>query len=351
MTTSLLAHIAKGFASRQWENIATESLHYLLRRQAAQEAVTRLLSEAGLFTAGLRWVTQATNDDGSRPDLVGLDQERRPAVVIEVKFWASLTDNQPTSYLAGQEKAFPDRPNDHLLVFLVPGNRQHVIVGELKRRLLEGRDAVESAGMTATEYLASRSVSVVTWSRMLGEIRVSLTAAGDTDGLEDLHQLKGLCDRADAEAMLPIASEEVDSVHARRYRDYVHLANQAGKILVQSEAVSTEGLRQSDGYWGVGRFIKTRGGVTFWFGFYPRYWSDHYATPWWLQLSLHAAPEAHEALGQLGRDPRIPYVGDDNGRPVLAVPVPVGVEAEEAAQALADFVLLVFGLLEQSDDM
>lgn len=65
MTTSLLAHIVKGYASRQWENIATDSLYYLMRREGTGEAVGRVLAESGVSGAGLRWVTQASNDEKS----------------------------------------------------------------------------------------------------------------------------------------------------------------------------------------------------------------------------------------------------------------------------------------------
>ena len=47
----------------------------------------------------LHFRTQVTGDDATRPDLVGKDQAGREVLLIEAKFWAGLTENQPVSYL------------------------------------------------------------------------------------------------------------------------------------------------------------------------------------------------------------------------------------------------------------
>ena len=43
--------------------------------------------------------TQATGEEGERPDLAGFDRNGRERVLVEAKFWAGLTDNQPIAYL------------------------------------------------------------------------------------------------------------------------------------------------------------------------------------------------------------------------------------------------------------
>ncbi len=54
MSRSLLAHVVSRFAPRQWENVATESLLYLLGKQAAEQAVASLVAPAGFtLPAGL----------------------------------------------------------------------------------------------------------------------------------------------------------------------------------------------------------------------------------------------------------------------------------------------------------
>jgi len=69
MGPSLLAHIVKSYASTQWENIATDSLLYLLERPGVEESLMRLVSRWGLDDERLQWSTQVSNEDRSRPDL------------------------------------------------------------------------------------------------------------------------------------------------------------------------------------------------------------------------------------------------------------------------------------------
>jgi hypothetical protein len=91
---TLLAHVVSRFAPRQWENIATESLRYLLARPAGQPAVQALLAPLGFDPGHLTWHSQASvADDPSIPDLVGNDAEGRHVLIVEGKFWASLTEN------------------------------------------------------------------------------------------------------------------------------------------------------------------------------------------------------------------------------------------------------------------
>ncbi len=50
---TLLAHVVAQFASRRWEDIATEALLYLLRRPGAEDAVRDVLAPCG-FTCRTR---------------------------------------------------------------------------------------------------------------------------------------------------------------------------------------------------------------------------------------------------------------------------------------------------------
>lgn len=216
------------------------------------------------------------------------------------------------------------------------GARKHVIRQELERRLRAETPQVASA--PTQDLMTHRRVVVITWAELLKEIRVALEAAGDSEGVEDLNQLQGLCDRADAEAMLPLTEEDTDPVLARRYGDYADLARSVGNLLLATPAVSGDQLRSSDGGWGVGRYLRAADGSVFWFGFYPRYWQLHHPTPWWMQFTRRTSPEAVEVLRQLALAQTIPYVGQDDGMAIVAVPAPLGTEADDAARQMAQFV-------------
>ncbi len=97
---SLLAHVAPSLTT-QFENLATESLLYLLEQDSeARVAFVDLASTVGYV--GLRdltFDTQVHMEYGSIPDLVGATEEGTNVLLVESKFWAPLTPNQPAGYL------------------------------------------------------------------------------------------------------------------------------------------------------------------------------------------------------------------------------------------------------------
>lgn len=343
MADSLLAHIVRKYASTQWENIATDSLQYLLGRPGTEEALFRLLAGTSLTTGPLTWMTQVTNADGSRPDLVGFDAETRPQVVVEVKFWAALTANQPNAYLRAQESAYPGQTSQRLLVFLVPQNRLTTIRSELRRRAEEPLDPTDRhpSNLPDVQVLLTHRIWVLSWAELLSAVHAALIGNSDEAGLRDLAQLEGLCERADAEAMLPITAEEIDPRLAQRQLDFNDLARKARDILVEEKAVAYREKWTSDG-----GYLRTLSGSDVRLGTYAEYWIERYPTPWWLVFNVDKEfnpPQVHQALKALRSDPRFPCIvgPPEYYQTILAVPPPLGMEADEAARNIADFVKLV----------
>ena len=96
MQNSLLAHIASNFIS-EYENVANSSIAYLLNEYPASQEV--LKSILGIENVPTYFVTEMSTDSNGRPDVTGLDGNGGKSVIIEGKFWANLTDNQPNNYL------------------------------------------------------------------------------------------------------------------------------------------------------------------------------------------------------------------------------------------------------------
>ena len=113
---TLLGHLAFWVG----EDIATEGLAYVLNKSSAsRKALDDLLAEGGLTVAPITRVeTQKTLPGKCRIDLVGIGNDQSTPLIIEAKFGASLTDNQPNSYLdwLSEESA-------SILLFLVPDSR------------------------------------------------------------------------------------------------------------------------------------------------------------------------------------------------------------------------------------
>jgi hypothetical protein len=120
MTNSLFGYMAQRFGSSA-ENLATESLLYVLRRSlTAKRAFFRYLEQTGCtpLPDSLRLASQSMDkEDKSIPDLVGLDAQNKSILICESKFWAGLTNNQPVTYLEQLERA-----SGSLLLILGPTN-------------------------------------------------------------------------------------------------------------------------------------------------------------------------------------------------------------------------------------
>ena len=342
---SLLAHVVAKFAPKQWENLATESLHFLLQRPGGQCAISAVLSSLAFKPGELRWSTQAASaEDSSIPDLVGYDPADRPAGIIEVKFWAALTSNQPLGYLDRQTRAFPGEPSAHLLMFLVPQRRLQLVAAELAARL--GQVAVPT-DLDGVARLArgDERVVVIAWTRVLAELQIRLEEARDTEGLGDLAQLRGLCDRADEDVMLPIAAEEVSDSLGRRVHEFCELANGTADLLVSEGLLNTKGLRSAAGQGWYTRYVKSGSGHVFGIGMYSWSWAHRYPSPWWVRF-WQASPEVIESISQLSGHPLLPHQEIVDGQLQLALSPPVGMEQPAAIEHLASAVRAVCSALD-----
>jgi hypothetical protein len=193
---SLLAHVAPGL-TLQVENLATESLLYLLRKyRNAHEAFVHLVSTIGYVVLGdLEFSTQVRMQHGSIPDLVGATTDGTGVLLVESKFWASLTPNQPTGYL----RRLPE-DREGMVLFIAPEGRYEDLWQELVARCqAEGIQLKDETG-EPPNWRAARISEVsrlgyVSWSFALDHLEGRLEEAGEDRGAHEVWQLKGLCQR------------------------------------------------------------------------------------------------------------------------------------------------------------
>jgi hypothetical protein len=179
---TLFAHLALGF-SRHPENLATEALGYMLQSSptAARALEARLRSLASPIPSDLQWRTQVGGNDDARPDLVGNDSGGVPRVIIEAKFWAGLTENQPTAYLKRL-------PPGGVLCVMGPAKRHSLLVGELARRIVDARLTYQEAGAFGDATVASIGEStlvVVSWRVIVEAIIAQAEHTGERDLAEN----------------------------------------------------------------------------------------------------------------------------------------------------------------------
>ena len=215
-SSTMFAHIVTRLTNRT-EDVAVDALGFILSRSdAARRALRDLLKLEGLDVGELTDAgTQVSDGTLARPDLAVYDRERKERVLMEAKFWAGLTENQPNAYLA--RLPLDERPA--VLLFVAPEARLETLWPEL-RQLIEppfdwqpvetSHDAEIKCALVegATRYLVLAS-----WRALLNRMLSFAMSSGDSIEA-DIRQLHALCEQQDQEAFLPLKPHEL----ARRYR-------------------------------------------------------------------------------------------------------------------------------------
>ncbi len=346
----LFGHLATRFSSSP-ENLATESLHYVLDRSSvATRAFLRYVAQTGPeFADTLLFRTQASGDDSAIPDLVGSDTTGRQVLLIEAKFWAGLTDHQPVTYL----RRLP-QDTDALLLVLAPAQRFATLWPELVRRCIAAGIAVEQRQQEGEETRvaqvgAQRVLALASWRSVLTFLIRALEVEGQHAPAANVRQLAGLCDRMDAEAFLPLRSEELTADIAARILQYTQLVDEVTERLVAARLVSTKKLRATGAKGWYGRYMFI-GPFAALLHFSAWKWRDRRLTPLWLTLydvregkwKFGAEAKARLSSLELEDPPRLLQCNDE-----VAVPLtlPTGVERAVVVELLLGQMREVIGLL------
>lgn len=193
---SLLGHVAPSLTS-QLENLATESLLYLLHRYTtAHEAFVEVVSTTGyVVPSDLEFSTQVRMQHGSIPDLVGTTTDGTGVLLVESKFWAPLTSNQPTGYL----QRLP-ADGDGMVLFIAPEGRSEELWQQLMARCqregLELSDEMaEPPNWRTARAGGAGHLAYASWSFVLDRLEGRLEEAGEERGAHEVWQLQSLCKR------------------------------------------------------------------------------------------------------------------------------------------------------------
>lgn len=325
---SLFGHLAFQFAVSP-ENLATEALAYVLRSPVARRAFTARVRGAGVpVPEDLSFRTQAA-EGGAIPDMAGRAVDGEDVVLVEAKFWAGLTENQPRAYL---ECLPANRPS--LLLFIVPVARLETLWPELRRLTLATHALEETrgevGGFRASSLGDGRHLGICSWRALLGALRAELDAAGEYRLVGEVEQLRGLCDRMDAEAFQPVRPEDVAPTLPRRILQYAALAEDvaqrlAARGIADLNRANTAG---SKGYYR--RYLRIKGhgcSISLDYGA----WATRAETPLWLLVKAANWTFSERAWSSLlplsNEDPPRLFRHDDHA----AVPLHLKMGAERGA--------------------
>ncbi len=281
---SIFGHLALRFSASP-ENLATEGLRFILEgSNAAHDAFVQLLRQiAPELPETLTFQTQAAGDEGEIPDLIGLDAEGNEVFLGEAKFWAGLTGNQPVSYLRRLEKN-----KGKLLLFIAPGTRFETLWPELlmlcKKAKLEHEENLTGKNLRAVAFGSQVKMGMTSWRAILNTLQAAAEANNEQGTASDLAQLRGLCERMDASAFLPLRQEEMACEHGKRIGHYIDVVNDSIAYLESKGTISTKGLRATTRADGWGRYFKHKNfGCILMFNF--KLWGEKYPTPIWINIT------------------------------------------------------------------
>ena len=282
---TLLAYLVSSFPGNT-ENIATEALCHIFDHSDACGVALNDVIQSGV--RGLNAITsvrtQVTHADGTIPDLVGFDETNTERVLVEVKFWAELTPNQPNGYIS----RLPD-DGPALVMFLVPEERVQFLWPLLQGRMCQEFDPLletQSERRCVRIGDTQKHLMIVSWGSLLDSMAARSRDYAE-DGVEtEIRQLRSLATYADAGAFKPIRrGEEFGADSEMRLRQYKRLIDASTERGIEQEWASRKGLRATPRKYGYGRYVRLHGTIV-WFGVNFELFERTGETPLWVDMRI-----------------------------------------------------------------
>lgn len=276
---TVLAHVA-WMLRGSFEDLAVEALGYILNRsKPATRALEEVLRDGDAEVSPIRFVqTQAMEVTGATPDLACLDRDGEKHVLIEAKFDARLTKNQPVQYL----RHLPaDRPS--VLLVVAPERRLKSLWAEMTELLSETPDLtvneeIAAEGLRAASVSDSTALILVTWEHLLYKMETSAKLKAEEGTLRSIAELQGVVEYEVLNAWQAPSSDltDLDESDVRRFKELIDGAVRAG---VHEGWASTENFGTGGGVTGYIRYFAI-GQVSVWLGYDLRMWETYGGALW-----------------------------------------------------------------------
>ncbi len=264
------------------EDIASEGLVYILRQsEESRKVINQIIKDDTALTfSDLEYHTQKVGKDMERPDISGTDNTGKEVLLIEAKFWASLTHNQPNGYL----KRLQDNT---VLLFLVPELRVRTVFEEVKSRILKQHNDLEINTEKHSIVIKSsqKNILIKSWSDILQVIKLKLEQSNNQILISDLNQVIGLCDTIDNDAFQPITDEDLSPKIPKYINSYYEVVDKVvDELRKYNKEISTKGLVKTPQRYGYHRYFRTKHlGMNL--ALKLDLWEKFADTPFWLSVS------------------------------------------------------------------
>jgi hypothetical protein len=269
------------------EDIASEGLAYILQHsKSAKNALQKIIKlESGLNFQDINYTTQNVGEKLERTDISGYNFDNQEVIILEAKFWASLTDNQPIGYLERLSA-------NSILLFICPTLRVSPIFNEVQKRISDAKLDFDSNPNGYSIKLANdKSVVVKTWNEILGAIRLQLIQDND-QYLSDIDQIIGFCETVDSNAFMPFHSKDFSPSNAKRINSFYDIADKVINELRKHKMADTTRLKatpQRNGYSRYFRIDKLGVALNVRFDF----WEKVADTPFWIYFGWDHQRDEH----------------------------------------------------------
>ena len=299
--TTLLAHLIPRITSRI-EDTATDALAFILNKsESCREALNALLRGTDLdLDPIVRFQTQVTYEDGSRPDMNGYDKNNKKRLVVESKFWHSLTEGQASGYL---DQLVEDGPG--VLMFVAPESRIEILWGEISNRIIKSGINLNEIATPDQDHRAivgdsEKRLVLVSWDQLIRKMSLAATSSPQVES--DILQLLSLATQGDLAGFHPINREQLSPDFPRAVVSLVGIVDDALNRGSFEGWIFPHGVRwtkDQDNY-SSGWYLRIANGKRAgWFGVCFDLWArgDCDDTPLWLQL-MELDPPALQEVGR-----------------------------------------------------
>ncbi len=227
----VLSFIASRFIS-EYENVANAAIAHLLNGyQQARDSLKQILN---IKEIPQYFELEVSTEENGRPDVTGFDIHGNKSVIIEGKFWANLTSNQPNNYLK-------ELKSDGKILFLAPSKRIEALKNEITKRV---------------EKEKTDKIIIISWDNFLSIIAEENKKNFDSKLESDLIQIKELCNKMDIEGMPPLSYSDLDAVNGRLYSNFVDVIDECNLILKKNKNYNFKGYKITSTKYGYGFYFR-----------------------------------------------------------------------------------------------
>jgi hypothetical protein len=329
---TVFGHVALRFAVHP-ENLATEALSFILRTSpAASRAFTEFVRPILQGDPGsLLFETQQGGLEQSIPDMKCSD-DKGIRVIVENKFWAGLTENQPVTYI----RELPDGVTA-LVLFVVPEARLQLVWSEVVKRCEDAKipvgDVQKLTTMTAAGIGGGHYIAATSWKVLLDALSAAAISAGEDGCQNDIAQLQGLCRKMDEEELLPLRGDELtDLSMARRFINFANLAIDIVNGAGSQGLCDRKGVKETNYLHASGAYIRI-GKYTPWVGFDRLAWRSIGVSPIWVIFPRNdQIAKIREKLARFRTTTPQRFFDIENGKAAVPIFLTTGVEKQRVIE-------------------